>query len=141
MSFSSRSFIDTRRSRLHIHYFLLVIHQPEQLPRGSSFKEAQCQAALCRKKGGDQKTSSFTRSKGPFTHSLTLNNSGPICDKLDKKLVMAVSTLRSTSFSKTAAAPGYVLNFSLAILGYIRLKPSHSTSYGLTGPGDRILEH
>jgi hypothetical protein len=55
---------------------------------------------------------------------------------------MDSSTFLSTSYSKedevvppTADAGEDVL----AILGYVKSNPSHSTSRGDTGPGDRIL--
>ena len=89
-------------------------------------------------------------------NKLTLNNSGPICDNVIRKLWIDSSTFLSTSYSNpvglvpTAAVVAdvvvvvFVMDVVaavgvLAILGYVKSNPSHSTSRGDTGPGERIL--
>ena len=83
-------------------------------------------------------------SRCSWKKKLTLNSSGPICDNVMRKLWIDSSTFLSTSYCKEeggippppAADAGEDV---LAILGYVKSNPSHSTSRGDTGPGDRIL--
>lgn len=88
---------------------------------------------------------------------LTLSNSGPICERFFKKDSIASDTLWSMSFSVAPAWRWWWWcwcwwgwprldvvepreDLSPAILVYVISKPSHSTSSGATGPGDRMLE-